>query len=348
MATAAQLRKKIDRLVKKYDRRISAAFQESIRQIRSDVVLSEIVRHLENGNVAAAVDAVRVTRAAYAPLEREIAAAFTEAGTATTQTLPFSRTAAGDRLVVRFDARNVAAERWLSSHSSDLVVEIVSDQRESIRRALESGLQAGRNPRATANEVVGKISRITGRREGGILGITSGQAKYVSRASLELSGETPEGLRNYLTRNRRDRRFDHHVRRALETGKPIPADVQRNMVGRYADRLLKLRGEVIARSETLWSMHAGKHSGMSQAFQEAGYVDTDVTKTWRDSGDERVRHSHQDMDGQTVVGLEGQFVTRSGHRLRFPGDRSLGAPASEVIQCRCDVEYDINFSRGVS
>ncbi len=54
---------------------------------------------------------------------------------------------------------------------------------------------------------------------------------------------------------------------------------------------------------------------------------------WITARDELVRDSHQ-IDGQ-VVGIDECFVTGLGNLLRYPGDRSTGAPAEDVINCRC-------------
>lgn len=61
-----------------------------------------------------------------------------------------------------------------------------------------------------------------------------------------------------------------------------------------------------------------------------------LVKTWRTQGDHRVRHSHDDADGQQVS-LGGSFQV-GGVSLRFPGD-PLGPP-DETFGCRCFIAVD--------
>lgn len=56
-----------------------------------------------------------------------------------------------------------------------------------------------------------------------------------------------------------------------------------------------------------------------------------LTKTWTTLGDDRVRDSHDDADGDTV-GLDARF-TVGGGILAYPGDPA--GPPEETVQCRC-------------
>ena len=65
---------------------------------------------------------------------------------------------------------------------------------------------------------------------------------------------------------------------------------------------------------------------------ETGALDPEsIRRKWVTSGDERVRNSHNALNGQER-GLEETWQGEDG-TLRFPGDPS--APASETVQCRC-------------
>lgn len=189
-----------------------------------------------------------------------------------------------------------------------------------------------------ALDVVGRINRATQRREGGIIGLTSQQASYVSNARAQL--ETLDA--GYFDRKLRDKRFDRVVQRSIRDGKALSrADIDR-ITGRYADRLLAHRGEVLARTESIAALHAGQFEAARQLV-DSGKVRADqITKVWDATGDARTRASHMAMDGQ-AVGLNEPFITPGGYRMMHPHDASLGAPADEIIQCRCFMAIRVKY-----
>lgn len=89
----------------------------------------------------------------------------------------------------------------------------------------------------------------------------------------------------------------------------------------------KFRSKRIAQTEII----GATNDGQLKAYQEAGFE----SKEWLTARDEKVRDSHQ-IDGQTVK-ITQSFKTNLGTHLNYPGDRSSGAPAEEVINCRCTV-----------
>lgn len=348
MARPSELRRKINALLDEHAPLIQAAFMASITDIRSQITLKLLVERLERGDIAGALDALNLDRAAFSRVENAIAQAYNAGGTAMTGNMPTLRDRAGARIVVRFDARNPRAEEWLRTHSSQLVTRVIDEQRLSIQGALQSGLQAGQSPNKTALDIVGRVNRATGKREGGLLGLTGPQSEFVASARSELTSGDPTSLRSYLSRSRRDKRFDRAVMKAINDGTGLDAATIDRIVGRYSDRLLQLRGEMLARTETLTSIHAAKHEGFRQGLEKTNYPPEAVTRVWRSAGDNKVRHTHAAMNGQVVSGLETPFVSPSGALLRFPGDTGLGAGADEVIGCRCDDDYRIDFSWGVT
>jgi hypothetical protein len=221
------------------------------------------------------------------------------------------------------------------------VTRIVDDQREAIRTALTEGLAQGNNPRATALDIVGRVNRATGSRTGGVIGLTAPQERFVASARQELTSGDPAALRNYLTRERRDRRFDAAVRKAIAEGRGLDRATVDRMVGRYADRLLALRGEMLSRTETMTALSKSRDDAMKQAVLSGKVDPMFITKRWRSAGDNRVRHTHRALNN-AEVGFYGSFQSQSGATLRFPGDPS--APISETSGCRCTVEYKVDYT----
>ena len=119
------------------------------------------------------------------------------------------------RLTPRFDMRNFRAESWLRQHSSQLVTELVADQRNVVRIIVAEGTALGQNPRRTALDLIGRIGA-NGRRSGGVVGLTSQQAQFVANAKAELASGSPNQMRAYFGRARRDKRFDALVNRAIK------------------------------------------------------------------------------------------------------------------------------------
>lgn len=243
-------------------------------------------------------------------------------------------------MAIRFDGRNVRAETWLTEHSSALITEIITDQREAIRAELLVGMEAGENPRQTALGIVGRLNRATGKREGGIIGLTSRQAEYVRNAKAEL--RDPDLTAGYFDRKLRDKRYDRTVAKAMREGRGVSADEARTIAGRYAERLLAHRGEMIARTETLSALHHAQNEAMQQLIDTGSVRADQVFKTWSATGDKRTRDSHMAMNGQKHR-FDQAFITPSGALMRFPQDASLGAGPEEIIGCRCTMTVRVKY-----
>lgn len=251
-------------------------------------------------------------------------------------------------MVARFDGRNLRAERYLRSQAADLVTEIIQDQRDGLRGHIVRQMEAGSNPRRVALDLVGRVNSKTGRREGGIIGLHSQQIDWVESAQAELLSGDPDLLRNYLKRKARDKRFDPIVRRAIREGKAVSVEKARGMVQKYSAKLLKIRGESIARTETLASLHAAQDEGLQQLVDAGKLLPGQITRKWDSAEDSATRKSHRAMDDQER-GLGESFVSPvTNARLMYPGDRTQGAPASETIQCRCRVVVDIDYTARLS
>lgn len=222
------------------------------------------------------------------------------------------------------------------------MTEIVESQRALIRAAATDGLARGINPRTTALQIVGRIGA-NGRRSGGIVGLTTQQASYVANAREELSSLNQISLSRYLSRERRDRRFDATIRRAMDEGRQLDDATIDRIVGRYADSLLQLRGETIARTESLAALNSARESAFQQAIDEGLLRAGDLVKRWSATLDPRTRDAHAMMNG-TAKALDEPFVSlETGSRMMYPGDVSMGAGGVDTINCRCILRYDVDM-----
>jgi hypothetical protein len=331
---------RFDNLIDKWDLELRKAFLDAVYQMRNTAHIEQIANMLAQGDVTGAVQAVGLDPVQFRRFDRTFEAAFEEGGNTTAKLIPVTRNAEGFRTVVQFSIRNQSAEQWLRAHSSKFVVEVLEDQRNMIREHLTDGMVKGVNPRTAALELVGRIGP-SGRREGGVVGLTSSQSEWVRNYSAELASETPGDA---LQRDLRDRRFDPAVRRAISTGEPIPAALREKMVTSYKNRALKFRADAIARTEAMAALHQSQDEAMRQGISQGAISAENVTYIWRATDDDRTRDSHRVMDGQTVAQDEA-FITGNGVQLMYPGDPN--GPPEEIINCRCWREPNVDFLAGV-
>ena len=96
------------------------------------------------------------------------------------------------------------------------------------------------------------------------------------------------------------------------------------------------RARVIARTEVVAANNAGSHGAAAYNAEVLGIDMNQVAKEWLATSDGRTRETHQDADGQVVIGLDTPFNV-GGYDLDQPGDEN--GPPEEVIQCRCTALY---------
>ncbi|PLT86964.1 head morphogenesis protein, partial [Sinorhizobium medicae] len=254
----------LDELLSTYEPRLAAAFREAIETIKSTIVLARVVERLERGDVNGAVEALQIEPEAFSALEIALQEAFNAGGTNAVGELPKVMDPQGNRVIWRFGVRNPVAEAILRDLSSTMVMHITDDQRQGIRQALEQGLARGANPRSTALDVVGRQSRVTRRREGGVIGLTRYQIEFIERARVHLASGDPDLMNRYFELKTRDKRFDRTVMAAIRAGKPVTGEALAKIIGRLRDKNLLLRGEMLARTETMMALSSARDEAMRQ------------------------------------------------------------------------------------
>ncbi|MCE7028472.1 phage minor head protein [Jiella avicenniae] len=332
----ASQREIIAGLVARYEPQVRQAFLDAISDVRDAITLRIVIDRLERNDINGAVEALHLDHEAFARLEQSITDAYTGGGQAIVQTLPKLRDPGGDLLIWRFGVRNTQGELELRRSLEVLSTNLTTEAREVARTKLVEGLAAGRNPTQTAVELVGRVNRASGKREGGIIGLSRPQAQYVQNARDELQSGDPKRLRNYLTRGQRDKRFDRAIEKAIREGKPLPQDLVSKIAGRYSDGLLKLRGDTIALDQTMTAMARAKDESYRQQIASGKVDQRFVTKTWHHSPEEDPRLNHLALDGKTV-GYNEMFDMGNGTMMRYAHDPE-GGP-KENLFCKCRTEY---------
>ncbi len=325
------LRQRLAEIMASGEAALKEAFFSAVYDLRSGVDLRAFIAAIEAGNIDKAIAAANIDKAVFHAVDMAITQAYIGGGIAAIAGAPVMRMPDGGKVVVRFDARNPRAEAKLRNLAGSLITRIANEQREVIRVNLTDALADGINPRRAALNIVGRLDRATGRRVGGVIGLSAPQERAVASARRALASGDTDGINAYLDYARRDKRFDRTVMAAWKEGKGLPFEEVDRVVGRLSDNYLALRGETIARTETVGALNASQVEAWDQIFDAGGLLREEVEKVWLSAHDNRVRESHRHMDGQ-AVGIDERF----SNGLRFPGDAEAGDPA-EIINCRCTV-----------
>jgi hypothetical protein len=329
-----RLQSRLEELLKQYDKQIEQTFLQAIRARVNSINLAQLTKAIEERDFNRAVSIAGITRADLFPFDSSVSAAYAAAGQSIPAAAPAFAVAFG------FDGRATRAEQWARNNVGGLVTGIVDEQVIMLREIIGDQLAAGINPKKIALEIAGPM--VNGSRQGGFIGLSRPQAGYLFNARNELANLDS----GYFKRVLRDKRFDSLVRKAIASGKPLAqADIDR-IAARYSDRLLRHRAETIARTESITALRAGRREGVQQGI-EAGSIARDAIKrVWNSTGDNRTRQDHRVVNGQTVNGMDEAFTLPDGSRMLFPGDKSLGAPAAQTVNCRCYDEYVVDWLRG--
>lgn len=330
-----------DELLQRYEPKLAAAFMASIREISSNVVLKIVVDALKIGDVTAAVRAIQMDPGAFHLLELALQEAFNAGGVDLVQGLPQLIDPDGMRVIFQFGARNLDAELALRTLSSTMVTAITEESREALRLALEAGLSDGRNPTETALDVVGRVNPVTGKREGGVIGLTTRQVETVEKARAGFRAGDKAAMKHYLTLKTRDKRFDRTVAKAIREGTTLPAEKQAEIIRNLNNKNLKRRGDLVARTETMQALGTSRDVAMQQQIDAGKVQEENISKEWHTAGDKDVRYSHRALNRTTVKKSE-PFITPRQNRLRYPGDPQ--APLTETAMCRCWCEYKIDYT----
>lgn len=312
--TAAQQtlgKERMERLLQVSERRIRTSFNTVIGQLKGELDINELADLITAGRMEEAISRLDdAGRALGAVANKEYVAAAEEAA-------EFLRGAGVGR--IQFDQVNTRAVAAMQRNTLRLVSNFSAEQAAATRAAITEGITAGANPRDVA------------RRFRDSIGLTQRQQAAVDNYRRLLGGSSAQ-QREALSRELHDSRFGPRLQAGSRQDlNPLTPDQIDRMVGRYAERYVKYRSEVIARTEGLRSVHEGVEELFEQAFEGGVVGRSELIRTWDSSRDGRVRDSHKHLHG--LQRQFGESFPGAAGPIRFPGDPE--APGSETIQCRC-------------
>lgn len=340
-------RKTIDQLYALTVPEIQEIFLQVMQDVVDRAILNEMVAAIEANDPEALFRASGFTPAVLGPILDRIEETYKSSADDTVDGWPRRIFTSAGIAPPIFNMRNTRVEQDLRDFSSEFISRITSDVRENVRLKLQDGMIRGDNPRSTALDIVGRINPVSGKREGGVIGLAENQAKW----SLSARRYLEQGDPRYFTLGLRDKRFDKTVQKAFESGKPLNQETISKLVTAYNNKALKYRAENIARTETMQAINRGERASIQQAIDEGHLVPAQVTKWWDDAGDGRVRHSHRQLatrySKDKAIPFDQPFVTVTGDRLMQPGDTSMGADVAEIASCRCIARYEVNWRYGL-
>lgn len=114
-------------------------------------------------------------------------------------------------------------------------------------------------------------------------------------------------------------------------------DFRNNISELFDDEITPYRSNAIARTETACATNRASVETMRS-------LDFKGRKSWMSVGDADVRDTHAHIDGMTVD-FDGWFewTSKEGMHVKMecPLDHKWSPPASEVVNCRCDVIFEL-------
>lgn len=324
-------RSQIKKLFDQFEGELKTAFEKVLASTRTRAQVSALEGSIRANDLEGALRAAGVREGMWGPLTEEIRTSYAAAGSA------YLAADVPAKFGAMFNLSHPTAEAWLRGNAAKYVTgHMAAETRTAIRETIVRGVAAGRGPRSVALDIVGRVSKQTGKRTGGLVLLTGPQAQWVSNARTDLDNLSGR----YFTRTLRPKRFDAAVQAAIETGTPLPASLKDDIITNYQNAMLKHRGDAIARTEALASLNAAGDEALQQIIDEGLAPAHAIKRIWKHSYSANERPGHKMMEGDERAYGEAFINPLTREVLMRPGDGEAG----EVINCRCYLEHKIDFA----
>lgn len=333
-------RELLEQVAADFEPQVRLAWIEAIDRIRSNIVLKRIVEKLERGDVASVVRDLGIEDGAFAKFEQALIQAYHSGGIATVDSMPALRDPSGNRVVFSWGVRNLPAEQAMRDHAARLVTGIVTEARDGIAAVLTDNLARGQSPYEAGRLLAGRVNRVTGRREGGMIGLSRPQMETVARIERAMRKGDAAYMRDYLSFANRDKRLDRTVMKAIREGRGLAPEEVERVTRLYSNKAMKWRGDQLAIHETHMALARSRMDAFQQQIDDGKLDAQDVTKKWRRTVSREPRMDHMMMAGKTV-GFNELFTLPDGTTCTGPHDPNL--PARHTIGCKCAMDISIDY-----
>ena len=294
------------------EKHLGSEWLDVVRYLRQKNGLEDVAARIEAGDPEGAIQGVEDAAAKYATA---IDAAYREAATQEAAWLDGQV----ETSLIRFDQANPYAVQWAEQNKLDLVRDLTTEQRDTIRQVITEGIKRGDNPLTVARDLRESI------------GLTPAQEQWAQnyRRALE-QGDWSDALGRELS----DGRTDRTVARLQRDGGAMTQEQIDTAVSRYRDNLHRMRAEAIARTEGLRALHSGSEEAIRQAIASGDVEAGSLVREWNHAGGgKHSRPGHVEMDGTQQPFGQAWTNPVTGATLRYPGDPDAGG--AETVNCRC-------------
>lgn len=327
-------------LLQTHGRLIAEAIAEAIYAARSAVDMQALSAAIDARDYVLAGQLLRMDDATLFRVSEAARGAYVSAGQSVAQVLP------GAVGVFAFNGNHPRAIEFVREQGALLVQNInaTPDLLPQIRAVIEDGIQVGRGGDAVARDIVGSVNRLTGRREGGMLGLDSQRAERLNAVRTGMA--TPEGVRGMVTRGRDgalrvnyqvNRATEQRILRAYERGEAVSAADRAISLRQYENKLLKERGAVIARDQAHTAQAMGQREGWQQLIESGKVKDVLKRWQWNEGNQKEAREDHKALSTMPGIPFDRPFTMGDGTQMMMPHDPAGGARHN--LGCHCTAFY---------
>lgn len=322
-------------LIKKMEPALARAFMESIRDITDSVKISLLIDAIAKQDIDLVLRLLSISPADFSALSLAQIDAFNQAGAIYISKVKIPDT----RLRFRWDARNHLAASAAERLSSNMITREVETSKQAVRQLLGRSFEEGRGPRDIALDIVGR--KVAGKRKGGVVGLNAPQEEWRDSYRRKLN----ELSADYKSNSLRNRRYDKTIDKAIREGNPLSKDFIERATSDYSDRLLKYRGDTIARTEMSFAVESANAASFGQAAEQSGVPSQFQRRRWRHGGGGlNPRHGHEALNDQVRYGNEPFESVVNGSTAYMMHAHDPDAGAAHNVSCTCTTLYEVDYA----